>query len=124
MPGLPGEHRMRSLVTVELGHMMAALFSPEKLKAAQEAAPGRVIHDTVVVEENYIITTHRNDGKWDFTIEHDGAVNRYPGQVLERLIRQRAAIIKKGRRDAAQRSGQKTAEDVADALFPGGDLAS
>ena len=39
MPKLPGELRKRSLVTVEMGPLMAALFSPEKLKAVQDAAP-------------------------------------------------------------------------------------
>lgn len=83
MPRLPGEHRKRSLVTVEMGALMASLFAPEKLKAVEGAAPGRVLNDSVVVEENYIVTTHRIGAKWDFTIEHDGAVNRYPGQVLD-----------------------------------------
>ena len=108
---LPGEFTKRSLVTIEMDEVEAALFAPEKLSALQQAQPGRILRDSAVVEENYVLKAHRLDGRFDYTIEHDGSVFRLPGKVIDRLLRMRAAIITENRREQGRSKMRRTAEE-------------
>ena len=63
----------------------------------------------------YIVITHREDGKWNHTIELKGEMMRLPGKVIDRVIAQREAIIKEQRSDRGkERSEQLKATAQAD----------
>ena len=114
VPRLPGEYRRRSLVTIEMDAFQAQLFVPEKLEAQRRARPGQALIDSVAVEEHYIVTTHRLDGVWDFTIIHDGQEIRIPGQVFERMAAQRETIITEGRKVSAKASAKTRLSKIAE----------
>ena len=122
---LPNEYRKRSLVTIEMDVFEALIFVPGKLKAQEEASPGRQLVDSVAIEENYIVVTHRLDGNWDYTINHDGVETKLPGPVVDRIIAHRDAIIKEGRKASGKESAKKrlrqvAESDQAEALAEGG----
>lgn len=90
---LPGEHHKRSLVTVVMDRLEASVFAPARLKALDELNPGRQLHDPVGVGLDYIVKSHRVEGVWTHTVEHQGVTTFIPAKVLERLISQRDSII-------------------------------
>ena len=110
---LPNEYRKRSLVTIEMDSFQAMIFVPGKLKSQQEANPGKHLVDSVAIEENYIVVTHRLDGNWDYTINHDGVETRLPGLVVDRINSHRAAIIKEGRKASGEESARKRLAKVS-----------
>ena len=115
MPGgklLPGEYRRRSLVTIEMDSMDAGLYAPEKLEELKRTRPGDLL-DLVAVEEHYIITTHRLDGRWGVTVEHGGNTYRLPGKVIERILAQRESIIAEGRKDRGRQQARRRLAKVA-----------
>lgn len=114
---LPGEYRRRSLVTVEMDGLDAALFAPVKLEQIKRTRPA-ALEESVVIEENYIVSTKRLDGRWSFTVEHDGVATILPPGVVDRIMAQRDSIITEERKDrgrlqARQRAAKEpTAERV------------
>ena len=95
--------------------MEAPIFSPAKLKALDEANPGRQLHEAVGVEEDYIVKTHRVEGVWTHTIEHDGLVTSIPAKVLERLMKQRESVITGGNRERGKQQAASRLQKVANA---------
>lgn len=110
---LPGEHHKRSLVTVVMDRLEASVFAPARLKAIDEANPGRQLHDPVGVELDYIVKSHRVEGVWTHTVEHQGVVTYIPAKVLERLIQQRDAIIHEERSDRSRSQAASRLKKVA-----------
>ena len=111
---LPGEFRKRGLVTIEMDRFQASLFAPAKLKALDEARPGQALRDSVAIEENYVVSAHRLDGFWDYTIEHDGVQYQIPGQVFDRLMSYREAIITEGRKARGKETAARRKQPVAE----------
>ena len=114
---LPGEYKRRGHVDIEMGELEAALFAPEKLKEIRDREPGYLLQNrSAVVEEIYIVTVHRLDGVWEYTVQHDGDTYRLPAKVVERMIDYRKSIITEQRREQARTRHQKIAErDQAEA---------
>lgn len=107
-----GEYKKQSLVSVEMDAFQASLFAPGKLKAVETATPGVLAQARDdVVEEQYIVTTRRIQGTWEVEVQHVGdTVLKLPGKVVERIIAQRNAIIKEGRKEAARNRLNRIAE--------------
>lgn len=128
----PGEYKRQSLITVEMDAFQASLFAPEKLKELERTTPGVLAQARDdVIEEQYIVTTRRIQGTWEYEVTHVvGDKMRMPAGVIDRFMDQRKAIIKEGRSDTAKaraapksRAGtgdpQPTAADVARFLGAG-----
>lgn len=96
---LPGEYRKQSLVTIEMGDMEAALFAPAKLEEVRKARPGDALRSGIALEEHYILTAHRLDGVYDYSITHDGETFRIPAKVFDRLAKMRESIIDQARKE-------------------------
>ena len=96
---LPGEYLKRSLVSVEYDLLQAAVFLPER---AKEATWNGRIGGNSIVEVNYVVSTHKLDDQWTFTVEQDGITTLLPPAVLDKLIDQREAIRKKSRSDKSR----------------------
>ena len=118
---LPGEYKKTGHVAIEMNELEAALFAPDKLKEIQGREPGFFLANrSAVVEEIYIVTVHRLDGVWEYTIRHDGDTYRLPARVVERMIEYRKTIIAEHRREQARTRHQRTAErDQAEAEAEG-----
>ena len=114
---MPDEYKRRGHVAIEMDEMEAMLFAPDKIAEIKAHAPGYFLRNrSAVIEEIYIVTVHRLDGVWEYTIQHDGETYRLPGKVVDRIMSYRAAIIKEQRQDRAQSRYQRIAEqDQADA---------
>ena len=114
---LPDEYKRRGHVDIGMNELEAALFAPDKLKEIQAREPGYLLQDrSAVVEEIYIVTVHRLDGVWEYTIQHDGDKYRLPAKVVERMIDYRKSIITERRREQGRTRHRRIAErDQAEA---------
>ena len=72
----------------------------------------------------YIVITTRTGGVWDHTVELHGNLVRLPGQVIDRIIAHRTAIVQDERKDRgrelaeikAAKKAAETADDVVDSI--------
>ena len=95
---LPNEYKKRSLVSVEV------------VQASTDPNPFTFM-PSLTQTKNYVVSSHRRDSQWLFTIEHNGVRWDIPGAVYDALARQRAAIIKEAARHRAQDRWESTLRD-------------
>ena len=80
----PDEYRRQSTVNVE--------------RVRKPGEPERYDTDDLFATDIYHVVTRRDDGTWSILIELRGDIYRLPERVLQTINRQRASIIKEGRR--------------------------
>ena len=78
---LPNEYSRESLVSVE------------KVSLDSDRDP-ITFQNNLYSTHHYIVTSHRLDKAWDFTVEYNGERWQLPGKVFEAMARHREAIIK------------------------------
>ena len=105
---MPGEKRKRTLVTVEMDSMDAGIFAPEKLEQHRKID----IADTII-EQDYIVSTRRFDGRWSHKVIIDGLEVNLPHKVLQALIRQVDSVVKEERSERGTRNAEKRRADLA-----------
>ena len=104
---LPGEYLKKSHVSIDMDGLEAELYAPEKLARIKATRPGQLANGaTVVVQEDYIITVHRLDGRWSLTVKHDAEEMLLPHDVVERIRQLTDRIVSEARKDAAKRGAE------------------
>lgn len=106
---MPGEKRKRTLVTVEMDGIDAAIFAPEK--AGQHRKTD--VADTII-EQDYIVSTRRFDGRWSHKVIIDGLEVVLPHRVYQAMKRQVEAIIKEERSERGKSQADKRKAQLAD----------
>lgn len=114
---LPGEYNKKAHVSIDMDGLEAELYAPEKLARIKATRPGRLADGgSVVVQEDYIITVHRLDGRWSLTIKHDSEEMLLPHDVVERIRQLTDRILSEARKDAAKRGAATRRSNAAEPL--------
>ena len=106
---MPGEKRKRTLVTVAMDSLDASLFAPAKLERHHKVDLG----DTII-EQDYIVSTRRFDGRWSHKVIIDGLEVDLPHKVFEALTRQVDAIVKEERSERGKLQAEKRRRQLAE----------
>jgi len=96
---LPNEYSRESLVSVE------------KVSLDSERDPV-TFQNSMYATHHYIVTSHRFEKTWDFTVEYNGERWHLPGKVFDAMARHRDSIIKeaqtaRGREQWEERERQR-----------------
>ena len=103
IPYLPGEKRKRSLVTIEMDPLDAAIYAPAKL-AALESRPSDLT-DTLIVQD-YIVSTRKLDGRFSHKVVIDGQEIELPHKVFQTLKWQVETIFREERSERGKHQAQ------------------
>ena len=90
------------------GQYRAGIFAPEKLERHRKTD----LADTIV-EQDYIFSTRRFDGRWSHKVIIDGLEVNLPHKVFQALTRQVESIIKEERSERDKTQAEKRRAEMS-----------